>query len=147
MKSIASTGASANDPLRVGVIVLTVGTALIHLYLGLQGFPLFVLNGLGYLSRQAAGKLVGTRHHAARDRPPALGGEAQPSGGRGVRGPVENSAEGMLVVDESLPGLRLTEPVWLAFEAGRVVSIEGDPGASHLGRAIQAGKSKPNGDT
>lgn len=163
MKSIASTGASANDPLRVGVIVLTVGTALIHLYLGLQGFPLFVLNGLGYLSRQAAGKLVGTRHHAARDRPPALGGEArvdngyrtiarlrdirQPSGGRGVRGPVENSAEGMLVVDESLPGLRLTEPVWLAFEAGRVVSIEGDPGASHLERAIQAGKSKPNGDT
>jgi len=34
----------------VGVIVLTVGTALIHLYLGLQGFPLFVLNGLGYLA-------------------------------------------------------------------------------------------------
>jgi hypothetical protein len=53
-KSIASTNVSANDPLRVGVIVLTVGTALIHLYLGLQGFPLFVLNGLGYLTLLAA---------------------------------------------------------------------------------------------
>ncbi len=53
-KSIASTDVSANDPLRVGVIVLTVGTALIHLYLGLQGFPLFVLNGLGYLTLLAA---------------------------------------------------------------------------------------------
>ena len=41
-------------PLRVGVIVLTVGTALIHLYLGLQGFPLFILNGLGYLTLLAA---------------------------------------------------------------------------------------------
>jgi hypothetical protein len=36
------------------VIVLTVGTALIHLYLGLLGFPLFVLNGLGYLTLLAA---------------------------------------------------------------------------------------------
>ena len=36
------------------MIVLTVGTALIHLYLGLQGFPLFVLNGLGYLTLLAA---------------------------------------------------------------------------------------------
>ena len=36
------------------MIVLTVGTALIHLYLGLQGFPLFVLNGLGYLALLAA---------------------------------------------------------------------------------------------
>jgi hypothetical protein len=41
-------------PLRVGVIVLTVGTALIHLYLGLQGFPLFILNALGYLALLAA---------------------------------------------------------------------------------------------
>jgi hypothetical protein len=51
---MASTGVSASDPLRVGVIALTVGTALIHLYLGLQGFPLFILNGLGYLSLLAA---------------------------------------------------------------------------------------------
>ena len=36
------------------MIVLAVGTAVIHLYLGLQGFPLFVLNGLGYLGLLAA---------------------------------------------------------------------------------------------
>jgi hypothetical protein len=51
---MSSTSISANDPLRIGVIVLTVGTALIHLYLGLQGLPLFILNGLGYLALLAA---------------------------------------------------------------------------------------------
>jgi uncharacterized membrane protein YeiH len=51
---MASTGDRAIDPLRIGVIVLTVGTALIHLYLGLRGFPLFILNGLGYLALLAA---------------------------------------------------------------------------------------------
>jgi hypothetical protein len=51
---MASTSVSANGPLRIGVIVLTAGTATIHIYLGLQGFPLFVLNGLGYLGLLAA---------------------------------------------------------------------------------------------
>jgi hypothetical protein len=51
---VASTSISATGPLRIGVILLTVGTATIHLYLGLQGFPLFVLNGLGYLGLLAA---------------------------------------------------------------------------------------------
>lgn len=51
---MSSTSVSAGDPLRIGVIILTVGTALIHLYLGLQGFPLFILNGLGYLALLAA---------------------------------------------------------------------------------------------
>jgi hypothetical protein len=51
---MAPTGVSAKGPLRIGVIVLTVGTAVIHLYLGLQGFPLFILNGLGYLTLLAA---------------------------------------------------------------------------------------------
>jgi hypothetical protein len=51
---MASTSISADGPLRIGVILLTVGTATIHLYLGLQGFPLFVLNGLGYLGLLAA---------------------------------------------------------------------------------------------
>ena len=36
------------------MIILTIGTAVIHLYLGLQGFPLFILNGLGYLALLAA---------------------------------------------------------------------------------------------
>jgi hypothetical protein len=51
---MASTSVSANGPLRIGVIVLTVGTAMIHLYLGLKGFRLFILNGLGYLTLLAA---------------------------------------------------------------------------------------------
>ncbi len=51
---MASTSISATGPLRIGIILLTVGTAAIHLYLGLQGFPLFVLNGLGYLGLLAA---------------------------------------------------------------------------------------------
>jgi len=40
--------------LRLGIIVLAVATAAVHLYLGFQGFPLFVLNGLGYLTLLAA---------------------------------------------------------------------------------------------
>lgn len=51
---MTSTGTSAGGPVSLGIIVLTIGTALVHLYLGLQGFPLFVLNGLGYLGLLAA---------------------------------------------------------------------------------------------
>lgn len=36
--------------LRFGIVVLTIATAAVHLYLGFQGLPLFVLNGLGYLT-------------------------------------------------------------------------------------------------
>ncbi len=40
---------------RLGIIVLTLATAAIHLYLGLSsGLPLFVLNALGYLALLAA---------------------------------------------------------------------------------------------
>ena len=46
---MASTSVSANGPLRIGVIILTIGTAVIHLYLGLQGFPLFTSTGWGIL--------------------------------------------------------------------------------------------------
>lgn len=46
--------AVAPGTLRIGIIVLTVATALVHLYLGLLGFPLFILNGLGYLTLLAA---------------------------------------------------------------------------------------------
>lgn len=51
---MSSTSVRTNDPIRIGVIVLTIATALIHLYLGLQGFTLFILNGLGYLALLAA---------------------------------------------------------------------------------------------
>lgn len=37
-------------PIRLGIIVLTVVTAIVHLYLGFRGLPLFVLNGLGYFA-------------------------------------------------------------------------------------------------
>ena len=44
----------SSPKLRIGIIVLTVVTAAVHLYLGFQGLPLFVLNGLGYLALLAA---------------------------------------------------------------------------------------------
>lgn len=45
-----TTTASSPPVLRLGVIFLTLTTAIIHLYLGSLGLPLFVLNGLGYLA-------------------------------------------------------------------------------------------------
>ena len=45
---------SRSIPIRLGIIVLTVVTAIVHLYLGFRGLPLFVLNGLGYLALFAA---------------------------------------------------------------------------------------------
>ncbi len=45
-----TTTASSALTLRISIIVLTVVTAIVHLYLGFQGLPLFVLNGLGYLT-------------------------------------------------------------------------------------------------
>ena len=50
--------------------------------------------------------------------------------------PIEDSAEGMLVIDKSLPGLLLTEPVKLFFEKGSVTQIEGGEGARYLENAI-----------
>jgi len=76
--------------------------------------------------------------------------------GRGVYGnlpggevcvaPVEDSAEGVLVIDKSLPGLVLSEPVRLVFEEGRVVRIEGGAGASFLQEAIEEAQRKPGGE-
>jgi leucyl aminopeptidase (aminopeptidase T) len=50
--------------------------------------------------------------------------------------PIEDSAEGILVIDKSLPGLLLTEPVRLVFEKGCVTKIEGGAGAEYLEKAI-----------
>jgi leucyl aminopeptidase (aminopeptidase T) len=76
--------------------------------------------------------------------------------GRGVFGnlpagevcvaPVEENAEGILIIDKSLPGLVLSEPVRLVIEKGRVVHIEGGEGARHLKQVIADGESKPNGE-
>ncbi|QIN82164.1 hypothetical protein GBA63_05515 [Rubrobacter tropicus] len=49
-----TTAASSTLTLRIGIIVLTLVTAIVHLYLGFQGLPLFVLNGIGYLALLAA---------------------------------------------------------------------------------------------
>ena len=51
---LTSANLSARNLLRIGVVVLALGTAIIHLYLGSLGFPLFLLNGLGYLALVAA---------------------------------------------------------------------------------------------
>lgn len=49
-----TTASPRSLPIRLGIIFLTVATAVVHLYLGFQGLPLFVLNGLGYLALLAA---------------------------------------------------------------------------------------------
>jgi len=51
---LAPVNLPSRNAVRVGVVVLALGTASIHLYLGLSGFPLFVLNGLGYIALVAA---------------------------------------------------------------------------------------------
>ncbi len=52
---MASSRTSAAVGLQVGIFVLALGTAFIHLYLGLSfGNTLFVLNGIGYLGLLAA---------------------------------------------------------------------------------------------
>ncbi len=60
--------------------------------------------------------------------------------------PVEESAEGVLVIDKSLPGLSLSEPVCLVFEKGRVTHIEGGEESRHLEELIAEGERKPNGE-
>ena len=52
---MASSRTSAAGDLEVGIFLLALGTAFIHLYLGLSfGNTLFVLNGIGYLGLLAA---------------------------------------------------------------------------------------------
>lgn len=50
----ARKGISVDRALMAGIILLTLGTALTHIYLGSFGLPLFVLNGLGYIGLAAA---------------------------------------------------------------------------------------------
>jgi hypothetical protein len=46
---MVSARVSVNAALRIGVVVLTLGTAVIHLQLNFPD-PVFILNGLGYLT-------------------------------------------------------------------------------------------------
>lgn len=50
--------------------------------------------------------------------------------------PVEDSAEGLLVVDKCFPGMLLSEPTRMTFEKGRVTHIEGGAGAEFLRSAF-----------
>jgi leucyl aminopeptidase (aminopeptidase T) len=59
---------------------------------------------------------------------------------------VEESADGVLVIDASLPGLALTEPVRIRFERGRAVTIEGGAGAAYLEQAFKNVEGQPNSD-
>jgi uncharacterized membrane protein len=49
-----ATGSPAISPIGLGIVALMLATAAIHLYLGSMGFPLFILNGLGYIALLAA---------------------------------------------------------------------------------------------
>jgi hypothetical protein len=50
---MTTSDASTDAAFRVGIVVLTLGTALIHLQLDFPD-PVFILNGLGYLALLAA---------------------------------------------------------------------------------------------
>lgn len=50
---MTTTQTTTNNQLRIGIGMLTLGTALIHLQLNFPD-PVFILNGLGYLALLAA---------------------------------------------------------------------------------------------
>ena len=50
---MTASGTSTSFALRIGIVILTLGTALIHLQLNFPD-PVFILNGLGYLGLLAA---------------------------------------------------------------------------------------------
>jgi len=59
--------------------------------------------------------------------------------------PLEDSAEGILVVDKSFPELVVKQPVRMIFEKGRVVAIEGGEEAQELLRRIEYGERLEHG--
>ena len=66
---MTSSSSSTNIGLKVGIVALTLGTAVIHLQLNFPD-PIFILNGLGYLGLLAALYLpvprLEERHNAVR---------------------------------------------------------------------------------
>jgi leucyl aminopeptidase (aminopeptidase T) len=60
--------------------------------------------------------------------------------------PVEESGEGVLIIDKSLPGLALAEPVRIVFEHGCAVAIEGGAGAAYLEEAFKRIDGQPNSE-
>jgi len=60
--------------------------------------------------------------------------------------PIEDSANGLLVVDKSFPGCVIEEPIRITFEKGRAVAIDGGEEARWLVRTIEEGERQPNGE-
>ena len=60
--------------------------------------------------------------------------------------PLEDSANGVLVVDKSFPGILIAQPIQLTFKNGRVVDIQGGREAAQLLTIIEEGEQKPNGE-
>lgn len=60
--------------------------------------------------------------------------------------PVEDSAQGVLVVDKSFPELVVRQPVCMTFEKGRVIAVEGGDEAKELLRRIEYGERLPHGE-
>jgi aminopeptidase len=60
--------------------------------------------------------------------------------------PLETSANGVLVVDKSFPGIVIHNPIKLTFEKGRVTNIEGRNEARQLEAILAEGEAKPNGE-
>jgi leucyl aminopeptidase (aminopeptidase T) len=60
--------------------------------------------------------------------------------------PLEDSANGVLVVDKSYPGILIKEPISLTFENGRVIEIARGDEARQLEQMIAEGEAQPNGE-
>ncbi len=60
--------------------------------------------------------------------------------------PLEDSAEGVLVVDKSFPELMVSRPVRMIFEKGRVVAVEGGEEAKEILRRIEYGERLEHGE-
>ena len=60
--------------------------------------------------------------------------------------PLEDSANGVLVVDKSFPDILIKEPIRLTFTDGRVTDIAGGSEARQLEAMIAEGETRPNGE-
>jgi leucyl aminopeptidase (aminopeptidase T) len=60
--------------------------------------------------------------------------------------PLEDSAEGVLVVDKSFPELVVRQPVRMIFQKGRVIAVEGGAEAEEIKRRIEYGEQLEHGE-
>lgn len=60
--------------------------------------------------------------------------------------PIEDSANGLLVIDKSFPGILIKEPIRLTFEKGRVVDIAGGSEAKQLLDIVTEAETRPHGE-